>query len=162
MENIVVSLERAVQPEVQDLLTQSDAVAAALYPGAYRRPITAASLDQPGIHVLVARIAGRAAGLCVVYDRGDGSAELKRMIVDETARGQGIGVALVRGAEAAAITLGARTMLLEVGTRNLAAHALYTGAGYRWRGPFTPYQPSPISLFMQRDLVESPEPHPQS
>ncbi|SMC96460.1 GNAT family N-acetyltransferase [Rhizobium sp. RU36D] len=162
METIIVSLEPALQTEIQDLLRQSDAVAAALYPGAFRRAITAASLNHQGTHVLVARRAGKAAGLCVLFDRGDGAMELKRMIVDEAARATGVGVALVRAAHSTARNLGACTLLLEVGTRNLAAQALYAREGYRLRDAFAPYHPSPISLFMERDLVELQQAHPDS
>ncbi|UIY32746.1 GNAT family N-acetyltransferase (plasmid) [Neorhizobium galegae] len=63
--------------------------------------------------------------MCVLFDRGDCSAELKRMIVDAESRGAGVGMALLKGAEAQAIKLGAFTMLLEVGTRNTEAQQLY-------------------------------------
>ncbi|AJC80157.1 GCN5-related N-acetyltransferase domain-containing protein [Rhizobium etli bv. phaseoli str. IE4803] len=117
--NIVsVTLEHPVQSEVSSLLQQSDAVAARLYPGEYRRPINAESLAKIGTYVLIARMAEKAVGMCVLFDRGDCSAELKRMVVDSEARGAGIGMALLKGAEAPAMRLGALTMLLEVGTRN--------------------------------------------
>lgn len=157
MEMITVATEQAEQQAVTDLLAQSDAVAASLYPGAFRRPITAASLHRTGTHVLVARIDGKAVGLCVLFDRGDGTMELKRMIADEAARGRGVGAALVHRAEAAAIDLGAHAMLLEVGTRNLAAQALYRAAGYRPCDAFAPYTQTPISLFMERPLKPAGE-----
>ncbi|GAB0120290.1 GNAT family N-acetyltransferase [Acidisoma sp. 7E03] len=155
MTPILVSLEPARQHDVARLLTQSDAVAARLYPGEYRRPITASSLAQPDTHVLVARLDGRAAGLCVVFDRGDATVEVKRMIVDAEARGQGVGRALLSAAHGHATALGAGLVLLEVGIRNLEAQALYRTAGYVPRGPFFPYDASPISLFMERVLLAS-------
>ena len=74
------------------------------------------------------------------------------MIVDETARRKGIGMALLRGAEAEALRLGAHTVLLEVGTRNTDAQALYRRWGYQSCEPFSPYATSPISIFMPRPL----------
>jgi len=155
MDQIAVSIAQPLQTEVSSLLAQSDAVAAMLYPGEYRRPITAESLARPDSHVLIARIAGKAVGLCVLFDRGDQTMELKRMIVDGSSRGVGIGVALLRGAEAQALHFGAHTVLLEVGTRNSEAQQLYRRGGYQPREPFPPYMATPISLFMRRSIRET-------
>lgn len=156
--SLSVGVEQPLQNEVSSLLSQSDAVAAALYPGEYRRPITAESLDKPDTYVIVARIAGKAAGLCVLFDRRDRSVELKRMIVATGARGSGVGSALLQGAEAHALKLGADTMLLEVGTRNIEAQQLYRRAGFQACEPFSPYKATPISLFMVRNLTETGQP----
>lgn len=158
MDGIAVSIEHALKSEVSDLLAQSDAFAAKLYPGEYRRPITAASLATPGTYVLIARMAGNAMGLCVLFDRGDHTVELKRMIVDEQGRGKGVGMALLRGAEAEALRLSARAILLEVGTRNTDAQQLYSRGGYQSCGPFHPYTASPLSFFMRRSLNEDSSP----
>ena len=147
---VVVGVETPLQDEVAALVRQSDLVAARLYPGEYRRPITPESLAKPDTHLLVARLANKAVGLCAVFDHGAGEVELKRMIVDTEARGQGVGAALVRGVEAEARRLEAKLVLLEVGVRNTEAQSLYRRAGFTDRGPFAPYQPSPISLFMEK------------
>ena len=147
-----VEAESPLQPEVAALLSQSNGVAARLYTGEYRRAITPEALAKPGIQVLIARYSGVAVGLCVLFERGDGTVEVKRMIVDEAARGRGVGTALLSGAHAEARRLGANTALLEVGVRNTEAQALYRGAGYRKRGPFAPYDATPISLFMELRL----------
>ncbi|MBR0653662.1 GNAT family N-acetyltransferase [Plastoroseomonas arctica] len=152
MEAALVEVESPLQEEVTTLLCQSDAVAERLYPGEPRRPITAETLTRSGTHVLIARCAGTAVGLCAVFERGDGTAELKRMIVAEGARGRGVGAALLRGVEAEAKRLGADTIVLEVGVRNAEAQALYRRSGYEPCEPFSPYQPSPISLFLKRQL----------
>ena len=72
------------------------------------------------------------------------------MIVGEASRGKGVGAALLAGAEAVARRIGARTVMLEVGTRNTEAQALYRRAGYGPYEPFPPYHASPISLFERR------------
>jgi putative acetyltransferase len=51
-----VAVESSHQSEIAALLRQSDAVAAALYPGAFRRAITPASLDAPVAALLAARL----------------------------------------------------------------------------------------------------------
>jgi putative acetyltransferase len=152
MIRIAVTLEHASLPEVASLLEQSDAVAARLYPGEIRRRITPQSLAKPGVHVVMARHAGKAVALCVLFDRGDGAMELKRMIVDEQVQGKGVGMALLRGAEGEALRLGAHTILLEVGIRNTGGQALYRRAGYQLSTAFPPYEASPLSLFMRRSL----------
>lgn len=152
---LFVQPELPQQDEVATLLIQSDLVAARLYPGEYRRPITPEYLARPGTHVLVARLHKSAVGLCVVFERDDATIEVKRMIVNEAARGQGAGAALLDAAHAHAVRLGACKALLEVGIRNIEAQALYLKSGYRLRDAFPPYKPSPISLFMERPLSGS-------
>jgi putative acetyltransferase len=152
---IAVKPEPPQQEAVTELLLQSDKVADRLYPGEYRRPITPDYLAKPDTHVLIARLNGVAVGLCVVFDRDDTTIEVKRMIVVDQARGQGVGAALLNAAHFQAAKLGARAALLEVGTLNIEAQALYRKAGYVFRGPFVPYKASPISLFMERPILES-------
>lgn len=64
--------------------------------------------------MVVAWRGATAAGCCAVFDRGGGTSELKRMIVNETARSQGAGAALLAGAEEAGRRVGSRTLVLEV------------------------------------------------
>ncbi|UHC16502.1 GNAT family N-acetyltransferase [Methylobacterium currus] len=147
-----IGVETPLQEDVAVLLSLADAVAARLYPEAQRRPITPESLAVPGTPILVARIAGAAAGLRAVIEHGAGAVELKRMIVAAEARGRGVGSALVRGAETEARRLGARAIVLEVGSRNTEAQALYRRAGFTRRGPFPPYRALPVSLFLERAI----------
>ena len=149
---IKVAVESPHQDEIATLLRQSDAVAVALYPGAFRRAITPASLDTPAISLFVARIAGRAIGCCALFDRGDGSAEIKRMIVDEAHRGSGSGAALLAAVENEAALRGINRLLLEVGIRNLAAYALYCRAGFTPCAAFAPYKPDPMSRFLAKSV----------
>ncbi len=153
MPALMVKEESPLRDEIAALLRQSDAVASRLYPGEFRRAITPEALAKPGTHLLVARNGTEAAGCCALFNRGDGTAELKRMIVDGAARGQGVGFALLMGAETVARSLEAHTVMLEVGIRNIEAQALYRRAGYRPCDPFPPYQASPISLFLERRLL---------
>jgi len=146
---MTIKVEDPLQDEVAALLRQSDFVAGRLYPGEFRRPITPESLARPGTHLLVARLAGGAVGLCAVLERDSGEVELKRMIVDAKARGQGVGTALVRRVQAEAQRLGASMVVLEVGVRNVEAQALYRRAGFMLREAFQPHEPSPVSLFME-------------
>ena len=64
-----------------------------------------------------------------------------------------------RRAEREAARLGIGTLLLEVGTRNEEAHAMYRRAGFLPRGAFAPYDATPISRFLEKRL-SSPSPPP--
>jgi len=57
--------------------------------------------------------------------------ELKRMYVSPAERGRGLGRLLVAELEAEARALGVRCLVLETGTRQHAALALYRAAGFR-------------------------------
>lgn len=151
---VTVRQETPLQPEIAQLLQESDALAAVLYPGAYRRPLDPAALDKPDIRLFVARCHGTAVGCCALMEMGDGAAELKRMIVSAEARGRGAGFALLSGAEQSAVAAGLSWIRMEVGTRNIDGQSLYRRAGYVERGPFGTYQPSPISLFFEKKLGE--------
>lgn len=61
---------------------------------------------------------------------GEGLAELKRMYVVPSARGNGTGTWLLGGLETAARRLGVRTLRLDHGDQQPAAERLYTAAGY--------------------------------
>ena len=151
---ISVKVESPKQGDVETLLKLSDTVAAALYPGAYRRPLNPETLSAPNISLFVARNDGLvAAGCCAVFDHFDGTAELKRMIVDPAFRQQGVGRALLSAAEAAAIDKGIHLILMEVGIRNTDGQNLYRRAGFRQRGPFGSYRASPISLFFEKPIA---------
>ncbi|UPY36373.1 GNAT family N-acetyltransferase [Sediminicoccus sp. KRV36] len=150
--SVTVVVEIPRQPEVAALLRLSDEIAAALYPGEPRRGLNPATLDAPGIHLLVARQAGVAVGCCAVFEGPDDVAELKRMVVEPAHRKKGVGLALLRGAEALARGRGIALLRLEVGIRNLEGEALYRRAGYQECLPFAGYQASPISRFLERRL----------
>ena len=149
---LAVNLETPRQAEVSDLLRQSDAYSASLYPVEGRKPLRVEALSAPGVHFLVARVDGVAVGCCALITAGDGTGELKRMVVAEGARQRGVGRALLAAAEATAIRQGVRLVQMEVGARSIGAQALYRGAGYRERGPFGAHTLSPHSIFLEKQV----------
>ncbi|MCK2242367.1 MULTISPECIES: GNAT family N-acetyltransferase [unclassified Crossiella] len=60
----------------------------------------------------------------------DGDAELKRMFVVQAARGRGLARVLLAELERTALAAGRRRMVLETGTEQPEAIALYTSSGY--------------------------------
>lgn len=79
--------------------------------------------------------------------------ELKRMYVTPEERGKGLGRRLVAELEAEARTLGVRRLVLETGTRQLAALALYRAVGFHPIPLYGEYLRSPdTSLCMGKEL----------
>ncbi|MDH4442071.1 MAG: GNAT family N-acetyltransferase [Rhizobium sp.] len=153
---VTVAIEPPDQPAVATLLQQSDAVAARLYPGAFRQSLNPATLSRPEIALFLARDEmGHALGCAALVDLGDGTAELKRMIVDPAHAGQGVGRRLLTAILQSARARGYRSVLLEVGIRNVEARRLYESAGFRDRGPFGRYALTPIATFMEIALEEA-------
>lgn len=149
---LTVSLETPRQAEVSYLLRQSDAYSASLYPAEGRKPLSVEALSAPGVHFLVARLNGVAVGCCALIAPGDGTGELKRMVVAEGARQRGVGRALLAAAEATAMRQGLQLVQMEVGARSIGAQALYRRAGYRERGPFGVHSLSPHSIFLEKQV----------
>jgi putative acetyltransferase len=81
------------------------------------------------------------------------TAELKRMYVELGVRGTGIGRQLLEVLEAEARALGAKRLVLETGTRQVAALALYRKCGFAPIPLFGEYQRSPeTSLCLGKSL----------
>lgn len=79
---------------------------------------------------LVGWVAGEPVCAGGVKPLGDGVAELKRMYVAPSARGNGTGRWLLAGLETAARRLGVRVLRLDHGDKQPAAERLYASAGY--------------------------------
>ncbi len=152
-----VTRETPNQADILALFEQSDAYAASLYPEEDRHPVDVDYLSAAHVRFFVARWQGQAVGCGALVIGANGIAEVKRVVVDAAARGKGIGRAVLAVIEAAAIADGVRLIQLETGPLSTPALRLYRAFGYRERGPFGSYRPSPFSLFMERDLLQETE-----
>lgn len=101
---------------------------------------------------VIARLDGRPVACGAVRRGGDDCAEIKRMYVDPSARGHGLGRRVLAALEVEAGLLGARRLLLETGARQHEAVGLYVAAGYVVVDRFGAYLDSPLSLCMGKDL----------
>jgi GNAT superfamily N-acetyltransferase len=92
-------------------------------------------LDDPEHAVFVAEAAGRVAGWVHVFVyrtmEADARVEIGGLVVDEAARSQGIGRALMARAEAWAREKGCQAVGLRSNVIREKAHSFYEGLGYR-------------------------------
>jgi GNAT superfamily N-acetyltransferase len=82
----------------------------------------------------------------------DGDAEIKRMYVAASHRGRGYARAVLADLERAAAAAGIRRIVLETGTRQPEAMALYPSAGYEPMTAFGTYRDSPTSRYFAKPL----------
>jgi putative acetyltransferase len=163
---VAVSIEPPRQPEVLELLRLSDEFALGLYPADSCYMLDLGELEAPGVTVFVARDAGAgdasagdaasvgaALGMVALVDRGDGSAELKRMFLHESARGRGVGGELMRALEVHARASGISVIQLETGPKQPAAVALYERHGFAHIPNFGQYIGDGFSVCMQKRLT---------
>jgi len=101
------------------------------------KPIGAAQLaalvEWPGTTVLLARVDGRIVGTLtlVLFPIPSGPrAWIEDVVVDSSARGNGVGAALTTHALSLARAAGARTVDLTSRPSRMAAHRLYEGLGF--------------------------------
>jgi GNAT superfamily N-acetyltransferase len=83
----------------------------------------------------------------------EGSAEVKKLYVQDTARGAGVARALLAALEDDARARGLTRIILQTGTRQPEAISLYLATGYRVIEPFPPHRGSLVSLCFAKDLA---------
>ncbi len=147
-----VAIEPARQPDVERLLALGEVFARSLYPPDECFLLDIAELDRPEVTVFVARVDLDAMGMVAVVDGGDGTVELKRLFIEDRARGRGLARQLIAAVEEHARDSGATVIRLETGPRSDAALALYRSSGYRDIPLFGQYVGSASSVCMEKVL----------
>jgi len=114
------------------------------------------AIFQPHIHFFIARLNGAVAGCGGIALLAD-FAEVKRMYVRPTMRGQGIADAVIDRLADTARKSGRTVLRLETGDRQEAAIRFYERCGFRICGDFEPYSSMPpdsiaTSIFMEKRL----------
>jgi len=115
------------------LIASLNAELSAMYPepGANHFGLKPAQVSgQSGVFLIVSH-KGTPVGCGAVRLIDAETGELKRMYLSPTVRGKGLGRRLVAGLEAEARALGAKRLVLETGTRQTAALALYRATGFQ-------------------------------
>jgi putative acetyltransferase len=158
-ETLVIQAERADQSAVRALLAALDDYLGSLYAPQDNHILGLDALLAPSVRFLVARLDGRVVGCAAVRlmtgepaTGGEPYGEIKRMMVDPSARGQGVGAALLARLEEALRAEGLRIALLETGSQQTEAVRLYQRFGYRPRADFAGYPDNGLSLFLEKRL----------
>ncbi|KAB0880565.1 GNAT family N-acetyltransferase [Cronobacter muytjensii] len=138
--------------ESRALIAALDAYQSTLYPAESNHLVDLAGVDDGALIFMVIRHQQAAVGCGAVLLTGDGCGEVKRVYIDERHRGQKLGEKLMAALEEAARLRGCHTLRLETGIHQNAAVRLYERCGFHHTGPFAPYLPDPLSLFMQKPV----------
>ena len=137
------------------LIARLDAYQESLYPAESNHLVDLSQLAAESVIVLLIRDARqRAVGCGAIVLGNDGVGEMKRVFIDPHHRGQQLGERLLAALETQALHRDCHTVRLETGIHQQAAIRLYTRWGYQTRSAFAPYQPDPLSLFMEKLLVD--------
>jgi GNAT superfamily N-acetyltransferase len=141
-------------PDVQRLVVALEAELLALYGRPDQEPPPADAFDG-GVFVVV-REGGTAVacGGLRITDGEPGVGEIKRMFTVPAARGRGHARAVLEALVAFARERGLARLILETGVRQLAALALYEGAGWEPIARFAPYEDEPDSVCLERRLTD--------
>jgi putative acetyltransferase len=147
-----IKQEDPAQSDVAELLRHGEAFSASLYPPESSHHLPLDALRRPNARFFVARDTkgtALATGALVLHDEW---AEIKRMWVEEAARGRGIARRILNVLIAQAASAGIEILRLETGAASHAALALYEKTGFKRRAPFADYRPDPLSVFMERPV----------
>ena len=106
----------------------------------------------PKAECLLARLNGDPVGIVMTKPHSDGMCEMNRMFVRPSARGHGVGRALVGELLVAAQGLGYKRMMLSGGTRHTEAMALYRSFGFAHDPSLPDTGSGDVEVRMIRDL----------
>ncbi|MFI2906847.1 GNAT family N-acetyltransferase [Streptomyces sp. PDY-4] len=122
-----------------------------------------AEFDAPDGLFLVARLGDGPALACGGWRTFNTSAaEIKRMYVLPSARGQGLGRRILAALEQDVLGRGPTEILLETGMRNVAALGLYTACGYEPVRSYVPGRDPEINRALRKDIRQKPASHSQT
>lgn len=116
-------------------------------------------LKAPDIHFWTAWQDDVLLGCIALKQHSAELGEIKSMRTAPTARGKGIGRALLLHLEQQAAKLGIKQLYLETGSMAffIPARSLYESAGFVHCGPFADYTEDPLSTYMMKDLQTAPD-----
>lgn len=151
-----IRIEQVDPDAIAHLLSASRDYFSSRYPAESNHTLGPDYLRGPGCIALGARSDGGVLGcVALVPLATTDTAEVKGLFVEPNDRGRGIGRALMVALEATAIAAGYTTLLLETGSDELEALALYASLGWQPVEPFGDYVEDPHSVFL-RKILETP------
>ena len=143
--SIEVAPARLDDPDALELTELVQGEYVLRYGGRDEAPMEVAEFLPPEGLFLLARLDGAAAGCGGWRDLGAGRAEIKRMFTVAEYRNRGVARALLAELERTAAAAGIGELVLETGTVQPEAIALYESSGYRPIDGFGYYAGRPLS-----------------
>ena len=143
--SLVVEPARLDDPAALELIELIQGEYVVRYGGRDEAPIDVAEFLPPKGLFLVAAVDGEPAGCGGWRALGDGRAEIKRMFTAAAYRNRGVARALLAQLERTAAAAGIDEIVLETGTVQPEAIALYESSGYRPTEGFGYYAGRPRS-----------------
>jgi putative acetyltransferase len=145
----VIAVDDPRATDVRNLLQAHLDFSRGVTPAEYSCALDVEDLADPAVTFFGARRRGELLAIGALRRLDDAHAELKSMHTRHSARGQGVGKAMVDQLLKVAQQQGYRRVSLETGTTDdfLPARRLYLNAGFQPCGPFGNYQASPHNTF---------------
>lgn len=152
---LVINTETPTTSDIVDLLEQHLAFAMATSPSEHVHALDLEGLGGPGVSFYAARLDGDLKGVGALRSLGVSRGEIKSMHTARSARGLGVGRAMLRHLVAEARDREYEWVGLETGTMEAfaAARSLYLDEGFEPCEPFGSYTSNEFSLCMSASLV---------
>lgn len=146
-------------PDAAALVEEVQLEYVARYGSRDETPLAPGYFDEPQGAFFVGYLDGRPSATGAWHLRSDvdalgstATAEIKRMFVVPAGRGRGLARAMLAHLEVTAGSAGAEVMILETGTEQPEALALYASTGYEVIPGFGFYRDSPLNRCLARRL----------
>ena len=147
-----IALERPDTADAVALIAELDAILTPLYPSESRHGLSVDKLLAEQVDFFLLRHHGEAAGCAGLKFVGSECAELKRMYVRPSFRGQGLGKRLLDHLSTHARSKGITLLRLETGIHQREAIVLYERSGFTRIPPFAPYREDPVSRCYEKSI----------
>jgi GNAT superfamily N-acetyltransferase len=150
--SFVVEVRDYTDADVARLVAEVQLEYMARYGSGDATPVQPEEFAPPSGLFLLGRLDGVAVAMGGWRRETESVAEIKRMYVVPRARRRGLSRVMLATLEASAAEAGARSVILNTGTEQPEAVALYESCGYREVPGFGYYANAPKSLFYGKDL----------
>ena len=151
--SFTIASETPLSDDVRALVKELNEFTFELTPAEFRHHMTVEQMAQPDLTLFVARDAsGATLGMGALKRHADGVGEVKRMFVKPSARGLGVGGAILARIEDLARQEGLSRVVLETGSNFDAAKRVYERGGFATCEPVLDYPPSAWTAFYAKSL----------
>ena len=148
-----IATETPLSDDVRALVKELNEFTFELTPAEFRHHMTVEQMAGADTTLFVARDAsGATLGMGALRRHANGVGEVKRMVVKPSARGLGVGGAILERIETLARQEGIDRVVLETGSNFDAAKRVYERGGFETCEPVLDYPPSAWTAFYAKSL----------